>query len=337
MVKCVQREILVTGAGGFIGSHLVEELAHRGNHVRAFLRYTSAASIGNLVYLPEKVRRNITTIFGDVRDADAVRRAAEGCDLIFHLAASIAIPYSYLHPREVLETNLMGTLNVLTAARDLKIKRLVHTSTSEVYGTAQKVPIDEFHPLQGQSPYAASKIAADKLVQSFHRSFGIPVAIVRPFNTYGPRQSDRAVIPMIISQVLMRNEIKLGSLEPSRDFTYVTDTVEGFIRIAEVDEALGEEVNLGTGRAISIGDLVRMICTLLGKESLEIIEESARLRPKASEVWRLQADYSKAKRLLGWEPHVSLLVGLRSTIEWITQHLDLYQANDPGVPGDLRQ
>jgi len=257
--------------------------------------------------------------------------------VIFHLAASIAIPYSYLHPREVLETNLMGTLNVLTAARDLKVSRVVHTSTSEVYGTAQSVPIDERHPLQGQSPYSASKIAADKLVQSFHRSFGIPVAIVRPFNTYGPRQSDRAVIPMIIAQGLMRNEIKLGSLEPCRDFTYITDTVQGFIRTAEVDEALGEEINLGTGRAISIGDLVRMICTLLGKESLDIIEESARLRPKTSEVWRLQADHSKAKRMLGWEPIVSLPEGLRETIEWISRHLDLYQANDPKVPGDVSQ
>ena len=336
-MKCAGREILVTGAGGFIGSHLVEELVKRGNKVRAFVRHTSMANVGLLVYLPDKIRRTIRIISGDVRDPDAVRKAADGCDVIFHLAASVAIPYSYLHPREVLETNLMGTLNVLTAARDLKVGRVIQTSTSEVYGTAQSVLIDECHPLQGQSPYSASKIAADKLVQSFYRSFGIPVAVVRPFNTYGPRQSNRAVIPMIISQGLMRNEIKLGSLEPSRDFTFVTDTVEGFIRIAEVDEVLGEEVNLGTGRAISIGDLVRMICTLLGKESLEIIEESTRLRPKASEVWRLQADYSKAKRLLGWEPHVSLPVGLRKTIEWITQHLDLYQANDPGVPGDLRQ
>jgi dTDP-glucose 4,6-dehydratase len=295
------------------------------------------ANPGLLVYLPDKIRRTIRIISGDVRDPDAVRKAADGCDVIFHLAASVAIPYSYLHPREVLETNLMGTLNVLTAARDLKVSRVIHTSTSEVYGTAQSVPIDECHPLQGQSPYSASKIAADKVVQSFHRSFGIPVATVRPFNTYGPRQSDRAVIPMIISQGLMRNEIKLGSLEPSRDFTYVTDTVQGFIRIAEVDEALGEEVNLGTGRTISIGDLVRMICTLLGKESIGVIEESARLRPKASEVWRLQADYSKAKRLFGWEPSVSLPVGLRSTIEWITQHPDLYQANDPRVPEDLSQ
>jgi NAD dependent epimerase/dehydratase len=336
-MKCADREILVTGAGGFIGSHLVEELVKRGNRVRAFVRYTSTASVGRLVYLPGKIRRKIRIISGDVRDPDAVRRAADGCDVIFHLAASVAIPYSYLHPREVLETNLMGTLNVLTAARDLKVSRVIHTSTSEVYGTAQSVSIDERHPLQGQSPYSASKIAADKLVQSFHRSFGLPVAVVRPFNTYGPRQSDRAVIPMIISQGLMRNEIKLGSLEPSRDFTYITDTVQGFIRIAEVDEALGEEVNLGTGRAISIGELVRMICTLLGKESLQIIEESARLRPKTSEVWRLQADNSKAKRLLGWEPNVALPAGLRETIEWISQHLDLYQANDPGGRGGVSQ
>jgi dTDP-glucose 4,6-dehydratase len=285
--------------------------------------------VGHLVYLPGKIRRQIRIIFGDVRDPDAVRRAVDGCDIIFHLAASIAIPYSYLHPREVLETNLTGTLNVLTAARDLKVSRVIQTSTSEVYGTAQSVPIDERHPLQGQSPYSASKIAADKLAQSFYRSFGVPVAIVRPFNTYGPRQSDRAVIPMIISQGLMRNEIKLGSLEPSRDFTYVTDTVQGFIRIAEVDEALGQEVNLGTGRAISIGELAQMIWSLLGKESFQILEESSRLRPKASEVWRLQADYSKAKRLLGWEPTVGLPEGLRETIGWISQHLDLYQASNP--------
>jgi dTDP-glucose 4,6-dehydratase len=326
-MECVGREILVTGAGGFIGSHLVEELVKRGNEVRAFVRYTSSSSAGNLAYLPDASRREIKIISGDIRDPDAVRSAADGCDIIFHLAASIAIPYSYVHPREVLETNLMGTLNVLTAARDLKVGRVIHTSTSEVYGTAQSVPIDERHPLQGQSPYSASKIAADKLAESFYRSFGIPVAVVRPFNTYGPRQSDRAVIPAIIAQGLMKNEIKLGALEPSRDFTYVADTVRGFIRIAEVDEALGEEINLGTGRAISIGELVRMICALLGKESFQVIEESARLRPKTSEVWRLEADNSKAKRLLGWEPNVALSRGLKETIGWMSQHLDLYRVN----------
>ncbi|HEY7557670.1 MAG TPA: SDR family NAD(P)-dependent oxidoreductase [Candidatus Binatia bacterium] len=336
-MNCAGREILVTGAAGFIGSHLVEELVKRGNKVRAFVRHTSLSSVGHLVYLPDKVRRTIRIIAGDVRDPDAVRRAADGCDVIFHLAASIAIPYSYLHPREVLETNLMGTLNVLTAARDLKVSRMIHTSTSEVYGTAQSVPIDERHPLQGQSPYAASKIAADKLAQSFYRSFEIPVAIVRPFNTYGPRQSDRAVIPMIISQGLVRDEIKLGSLEPSRDFTYVTDTVQGFIKIAEVDDALGQEINLGTGRDISIGELARMICSLLGKESFQIVEETSRLRPKASEVWRLQADNSKAKRLAGWEPNVALAEGLRETIGWISQHLDLYQASNPEGRGGISQ
>jgi nucleoside-diphosphate-sugar epimerase len=272
--------------------------------------------------LPFEVFSKVEVVAGDLRDSEAIRSAMKGVNTVFHLGALIAIPYSYVHPREVVDTNVMGTLNVLMAARDLEISRVVHTSTSEVYGTALYVPIDEKHPLQGQSPYSASKIGADKIAESFYRSFSLPVVTVRPFNTYGPRQSARAVIPTIITQALTRDEVHLGSLVPSRDFTFVLDTVTGFV--------LGEEMNLGNNATITIGDLCEKIFNILGK-SPRIVTESQRVRPEKSEVLRLQASYEKAKRLIGWEPQVSLDEGLRSTAEWISEHLDSYQPDQYSV------
>jgi dTDP-glucose 4,6-dehydratase len=318
------KQVLVTGAGGFIASHLVERLVHEGANVRAFVRYNSRGDVGLLSMVPMEVFSKVNVIAGDLRDGEAVRAAMRGVEMVFHLGALIAIPYSYLHPREVVETNVMGTLNVLIAARDLGIQRVVHTSTSEVFGTAWYVPIDEEHPLQGQSPYSASKIGADKIAESFYRSFDLPVVTVRPFNTYGPRQSARAVIPTIISQALTRNEVHLGSLEPSRDFTYVLDTVDGFIRAAQAEHVLGEELNLGNNATITIGELCDKIFYLLGKDP-RIVTDDQRIRPPKSEVLRLQASYKKAKRLIGWEPQVSLDEGLSSTIHWISNHLDLYE------------
>jgi dTDP-glucose 4,6-dehydratase len=258
---------------------------------------------------------------------EAVRAAVKGVDTVFHLGALIAIPYSYRHPREVVEVNVMGTLNVLMAGRDHHVRRIVHTSTSEVYGTGQYVPIDEKHPLQGQSPYSASKIGADKIVESFVRSFGLPVATLRPFNTYGPRQSARAVIPTIITQALTCDEIRLGSLEPERDFTFVTDTAEGFLRLAEADAAIGHEVNIGADSTLSIGELADKILALLGR-TLPIVAEDVRKRPERSEVMRLWADNRKARELIGWTPSVSLDEGLTRTIEWIRSNLGRFR---PGV------
>lgn len=319
--------ILVTGAGGFIGSHLIERLAREGAQVRAFVRYNSRHDAGLLALLPGELLASVEVVAGDLRDYDAVRKAMEGADIVFHLGALIAIPYSYKHPREVVETNITGTLNVLMAARETGVGRVVHTSTSEVYGTAQTVPIAETHPLQGQSPYAASKIGADKLAESFRRSFGLPVATVRPFNTYGPRQSARAVIPTIITQVLTRDKVHLGALTPVRDFTYVNDTVEGFLRAAMADEAVGQEINLGTGICISMGNLVERIMQLVGRD-LPVVTDEERLRPADSEVMRLQASAVKARALLGWEPRVSLDEGLKRTIAWIRENPGLYR---PGV------
>jgi dTDP-glucose 4,6-dehydratase len=274
--------------------------------------------------LPAEVFSQLELVAGDLRDVEAVRKAMQDMDTVFHLGALIAIPYSYVHPREVIETNVMGTLNVLMAARELGTRRVIHTSTSEVYGTARYVPIDESHPLQGQSPYSASKIGADRIAESFYRSFNLPVVTIRPFNTYGPRQSARAVIPTIISQALTREEVKLGSLDPSRDFTFVADTVEGFLRAASADNVLGEEINLGNDNTIRIGDLVEKIFGLIGRHP-RVILDSQRIRPDKSEVLKLWASNQKAKELIGWEPRVSLDEGLRRTIEWISAHLDLYQ------------
>ena len=307
--------MLVTGAGGFIGSHLVERLAGLGADVRGFFRYTSGGSRGWIEHADAEIRDAIDPVLGDLRDADAVQHAVRGTDLVFHLGALIGIPYSYVHPRETFETNVEGTLNVVTAARDHDVSLLVHTSTSETYGTATYVPIDEKHPLQAQSPYSATKIAADKLAESFHHSYGVPLTTVRPFNTYGPRQSPRAVIPTIASQALHGTTVTLGHLSPTRDFTYVSDTVEGFVRAA-VAGAVGQTFNLGSGEEISIGGLVELVGEILGKE-LEVEHDPRRDRPEASEVDRLRADTRLAREVLGWEPTVPLRDGLGRTLEWI--------------------
>lgn len=314
--------VLVTGAGGFIGSHLTERLVALGARTRAFVRYNSANSWGWLDRSP--VKNDIQVILGDICDQHSLRRAMKGVDIVFHLAALIGIPYSYHAPLSYVRTNVEGTMNVLQSALDANVCVVVHTSTSEVYGTARYVPIDEEHPLQGQSPYSASKIGADKLAEAFHLSFGLPVAIIRPFNTFGPRQSARAVIPTIISQAMTQAAIHLGNLEPTRDFTYVADTVEAFIRIAECSEAIGQVINVGSGQEISVGDLAKKILALMGKE-LPLLCDSARVRPENSEVERLCADNSKAQRILGWKPRHTLEEGLVETIEWMEEHIERYR------------
>ncbi len=319
--------VLVTGAGGFIGSHLVQALANQGAWVRAFVRYNSRGDVGLLRFLPRELYARLEVIPGDLRDASAVLGAMEGCNFVFHLGALIAIPYSYRHPREVVETNVIGTLNVLEAARRTQPRRVVHTSTSEVYGTAHYVPIDEAHPLQGQSPYSASKIGADKIVESYFRAFNIPVVTVRPFNTFGPRQSARAVIPTIITQALKLDQVRLGALAPTRDFTFIRDTVAGFIAAAQSEQALGREVNLGNNAEISIGELAQQIIRLVGR-SVAIASEEERLRPTKSEVERLHASNDLAQRILGWKPTVSLEEGLVETIAWIKDHLDMYRIGE---------
>lgn len=316
--------ILVTGAGGFIASHLVEALVVQGARVRAFVRYNSRGDPGQLALLPPEILAAVDIVAGDLRDLPAVQQAMKGVSQVFHLGALIAIPYSYVHPTEVVETNVIGTLNVLLAARKSGVERVVHTSTSEVYGTAQRVPIDESHPLQGQSPYSASKIGADKLAESFYRSFDLPVVTLRPFNTYGPRQSARAVIPTIITQALTQDRIYLGNLDATRDFTYVSDTVAGFLAAAEREGIEGETINLGVGSEIRIEDIAREIISLIGKP-LEIAVDTARMRPIKSEVQRLISDNHRAKERLGWFPQVSLRQGLFSTIQWISEHLSLYR------------
>lgn len=318
------REVLVTGAGGFIASHLVESLVSRQARVRAFVRYNSRGDPGLLALLPPDILGKIKIVAGDLRDLPAVQEATRGVAHIFHLGALIAIPYSYVHPAEVVETNVIGTLNILLAARDTKPERVIHTSTSEVYGTALRVPIDESHPLQGQSPYSASKIGADKIAESFYRSFDLPVVTVRPFNTYGPRQSARAVIPTIITQALTQSVVRLGNLDAKRDLTYVSDTVAGFLRAAETAGIEGETFNLGAGTEVRIGDLAEEIIALIGKP-VEIVVDAARLRPEKSEVQRLLSDSRLAQQHLGWKPEVPLREGATRTIAWIADHLDLYR------------
>jgi len=320
------KTILVTGAGGFIGSHLAERLAREGAQVRAFVRYNSRNDRGLLETLPYDLQAKITVIMGDLRDANAVRDALQDVEVVFHLGAIIPIPYSYMHPREVAETNILGTLNVLLAAKELATPRVIHTSTSEVYGTAQYLPIDEKHPLVAQSPYAATKIAADKLVQSFHRAYDLPVVTIRPFNTYGPRQSARAIIPTIITQALTSDEILLGSMRPRRDLTYVTDTVQGFLLGATRDGLEGETLNLGTGQDISMGDLVELILRTMDKHA-EVVFDASRIRPHQSEVEQLLADNSKARLLLGWRPTVELAEGIRKTVQWISERLAMYKTD----------
>ena len=323
------RTVLVTGAGGFIGSRLCEKLVEAGASVRAFVRYTSRAEIGLLKLLPKEVLEKIEIIRGDLRDFSAVEQAAKGTDTVLHLGALISIPYSYVHPVETVQTNVIGTLNILEACRKVGAK-LVHTSTSEVYGTALRVPIDEDHPLQGQSPYSASKIGADKLVESYYRSFDVPSITIRPFNTYGPGQSNRAVIPTIITQALAGEVVRLGNLDAIRDFTYLDDTVEGFLLAGQAGLWDGETYNLGSGQEISIGDIAELIFKIMGKQPVIQVEQS-RLRPEKSEVLRLISDNQKVKAALGWQPKVGMEEGLRRTIAWINAHLDLYNPEEYGL------
>lgn len=317
------KKAIVTGSDGFIGSHLVETLMDAGYQVRAFVLYNSFNSWGWLDTFPKERLKEIEIYPGDVRDQRGVRRAVAGMDIVFHLAALIGIPFSYHSPDLYIDTNVRGTLNILEACRDDDVERVLVTSTSEVYGTARYVPIDEGHPLQGQSPYSASKIGADKIAESFHLSFGLPVITARPFNTYGPRQSARAVIPTIISQILAGNRrIKLGSLEPTRDLNYVEDTCRGLLALAKCDEAVGRTVNIGSGREISVGDLAAMIIRLMGAD-IDIETADERMRPKESEVERLLCDNRLIRDLSGWEPTVSLEEGLRKTIDWMGHKTNL--------------
>lgn len=318
-------KVFVTGADGFIGSHLTEELVKRGYQVKAFVCYNSFNTWGWLDTLPEAVMKHVEIFQGDIRDPNGVYEAMKEVDAVFHLAALIAIPFSYHSPDTYVDTNIKGTLNVLQAARKLETKRVLVTSTSEVYGTAQYVPIDEKHPFQGQSPYSATKIGADRLAESFYRSFGLPVTIVRPFNTYGPRQSARAVIPTVITQLLVgKREIKLGSLTPTRDFNYVKDTADGFISIYESECTIGEEINIATQKEISIGQLAKELIRQINPEA-EIICDGERLRPEKSEVNRLLGCNEKILRLTDWRPKYSLEEGLKHTIEFLKENLDRYK------------
>ncbi len=317
------KKVLVTGAGGFIASHLTERLAEEGATVRALVHYNALGSWGWLDSSPCK--KTLDVLAGDICDRDSVRQAMQGAEYVFHLAALIAIPYSYSAPQSYIRTNVEGTLNILQTARDLGVTRVLHTSTSEVYGTALRVPIDEDHPLQGQSPYSASKIGADKMAEAFYRSFEVPVVTVRPFNTFGPRQSARAVIPTIISQCLAGVEtIRLGSLSPLRDMNFVSNTVDGFLAAAIAPEALGKTFNLGSGREISVGDLAQLIIQLTGSQA-QIQCDEQRIRPEQSEVNRLLADNTRARQCLGWEPRVTLEEGLERTIAWMRDNLERYR------------
>lgn len=320
------KKVLVTGACGFIGSHLVERLVQEGASVRAFVYYNSFNNWGWLDGVPKQVKESLDVVAGDVRDPNSVNAAVEDREYVFHLAALIAIPYSYTAPSSYVQTNVLGTLHVLQAAREKGASRVVHTSTSEVYGTACYVPIDEKHPLQGQSPYSASKIGADMIAESYFRSFGVPVVTLRPFNTYGPRQSARAVIPTIISQALDRpDEIALGALDPVRDLTFVDDTVDGFLKAAETPSLEGEVVNLGVGTGISIRELAETIFSIVGVKPT-IRREEIRLRPEKSEVMRLVSDNQKAQKVLGWKPKTPLKKGLETTIEWLSRNRERYKA-----------
>lgn len=316
------KKILITGSDGFIGSHLTEALVRKGCDVRAVVYYNSFNSWGWLDESPDEIKKELDVFAGDVRDPCGMKKAMQGCDVVFHLAALIAIPYSYHSPDTYVDTNIKGTLNILQAARELGIEKVIHTSTSEVYGTARYVPIDEEHPLQGQSPYSATKIGADQIALSFYRSFNTPVSIIRPFNTYGPRQSARAVIPTIITQIAAgQKELRLGSLHPTRDFSYINDTVKGFIAVAGSEKSVGEVINIGSNYEVSIGDLVQTIADIM-KVDIEIKTDDNRIRPEKSEVERLWADNKKAAQLIGWQPEYAgmegLKRGLQETIEWFS-------------------
>ena len=323
------KKVLVTGACGFIGSHLAELLVKKGYSVRAFVYYNSFNSWGWLDSIPNGVLKNIEVFTGDIRDPNGVKKAIEGCSLVFHLAALIAIPFSYHSPDSYIDTNIKGTLNILQAARDLKIEKTIITSTSEVYGTAQYVPIDENHPYQGQSPYSATKIGADRLAESFFKSFELPVTIVRPFNTFGPRQSARAVIPTIISQLLSGQEnIKLGSLDPTRDLLYVKDTVNGFLEICQSSKTVGEEINIATNTEVTIGDLAQKIIAIINPNA-KIVSDDERIRPEKSEVQRLFGCNKKIKSVTSWVPKYNLDLGLKETINWFKKedNLKKYKSN----------
>lgn len=321
--------VLVTGAGGFIGSHLVEALVEKGCRVRAMIKYNSRNDWGNLEQLPPSIQQHVDILSGDITDPFFVRKAVSGCQAVFHLAALIGIPYSYIAPQHYVQVNVQGTLNVLEACRSEGIQKLVHTSTSETYGTARYTPIDEAHPLQGQSPYSASKIGADKMAESYYLSFDLPVATIRPFNTFGPRQSARAIIPTIISQALnyrnTKEPIRLGSLSPVRDFTFVKDTAQGFIRVAECDQSVGKVINVGSGQAQTIGDTLKLILDIIGQPDIPVITDEQRIRPEKSEVGLLLANTEKARTLMGWQPEYSFKQGLALTVEAIEQTLGQYK------------
>jgi dTDP-glucose 4,6-dehydratase len=318
-------KVLVTGAGGFIGSHLTEELVRQGEEIRAFVRYNSRDGRGLLEDLPKEIQNQIEVIPGDLKDPDGVKKAVKGCSKVFHLGALIAIPYSYIHPFDFIQTNVVGMAHLLNAClEEGTLERVIHTSTSEVYGTAQYIPIDEKHPLQAQSPYSASKIAADKLAESYYLSFGLPIATIRPFNTFGPRQSLRAIIPTIVSQAIHDKKIRLGNTSPRRDFLFVKDTVRGFIQLGKCDEALGKVVNIGTGTDISIEELVKKILGLMGKQG-EIEVEDRRIRPEKSEVMQLLSDTRLAQKLFQWAPRYTLEDGLGETIEWYRKNLSRFK------------
>ncbi|MCS1350156.1 SDR family NAD(P)-dependent oxidoreductase [Mechercharimyces sp. CAU 1602] len=326
-VDLKNKNVLVTGAGGFVGSHLVESLLAEKANVRAFVRYNSANSHGFLDTIVKEEEKRLQIYSGDLKDALAVRRAMEGIELVFHLGALIAIPYSYKNPQDVMETNIIGTLNVANAALDGEVKRLVHTSTSETYGTARYVPMDETHPLQGQSPYSASKISADKIIESYNCSYDLPAVTIRPFNAYGPRQSMRAVIPTIIQQALRSKEIVLGNLHATRDFTFVEDTARAFICAAKADRGIGEVINAGSGFEVSIGEIAEKVLKVIGKKiPIRVAED--RIRPEKSEVDRLFSDSQKAERLIGWKAEVSFEEGLRKTITWMEANQHLYRPDE---------
>ena len=321
------RLVLVTGAGGFIGGHLAAQLVAQGARVRGFVRYNSRGDRGTLDWLDPTVAAEVEVVAGELRDVESVTRAMHGVQAVFHLGAQIAIPYSYTNPRDFFEVNALGTLNVAQAALTSGVERLIHASSSEVYGTAQSIPITEEHPLAPQSPYAASKVAADKLIDSFHRSFDLPATVVRPFNTYGPFQSARAIVPTIVSQALAGGPIRLGSLHPRRDLTFVEDTANGFIAAARAEAAAGRTLQLGTGHDVQIGELVTLVGDVLGRP-LTAEHEARRTRPAKSEVGRLISNPALARELTGWEPKVSLREGLAATVDWIEAHLDRYRPGD---------
>jgi NAD dependent epimerase/dehydratase len=324
------KRVTVTGAGGFIGSHLAERLVEVGAKVRAAVRYNSRNDRGALEWIAAEALEEIEVHTGDIRDQESVARAVDGSDVVFHLAAHVAIPYSYSDPRSFVETNVLGTLNVAQACRAADVERLIHTSTSEVYGSAQDGSITESHPLLAQSPYAASKIGADQVVTSFHRSFGLRTSILRPFNTFGPRQSARAVVPTIVAQALWADTVRLGSLIPTRDLTFVTDTVEGFLAIAASEVTIGQCLQLGTGAEHSISQVVDEVATLLGRE-LQVEQDPERVRPASSEVMRLRSSPERIKQLTGWEAQTPLAEGLAQTVDWIEAHPGLYRINEYAI------